>query len=82
MLHAVEFQKRGLPHGHIIVWLSRDTKELISTLIDSFISAEIPDLETDLLGYVLVSKHMMHGLCGAFNSRCPCMKVVHVQSFI
>lgn len=74
MLHAIEFQKRGLPHTHIIVWLSMYTIEPMSTLIDSFLSAEIPDPETDLLGYTLVSEHMMHGPCGALNEKSPYMK--------
>lgn len=74
VLHAVEFQKRGLPHAHIIVWLSGHTSEPTPALIDSFISAEIPDPENDLLGYVLVSEHMIHGPCGVLNDRCPCMK--------
>jgi hypothetical protein len=25
VLYTVEFQKRGLPHGHIIFWVSTDT---------------------------------------------------------
>ena len=74
MLHAVEFQKRGLPHAHIIAWLARDTAEPTSALIDSFVCAEIPDPQLDPLGYALVSEHMMHGLCGLLNDRCPCMK--------
>nr|ADB85380.1 putative retrotransposon protein [Phyllostachys edulis] len=74
LLHAVEFQKRGLPHAHIIAWLARDTAEPTSALIDSFVCAEIPDPQLDPLGYALVSEHMMHGPCGLLNDRCPCMK--------
>lgn len=74
VLHAVEFQKRGLPHAHIINWLTRDTTEPTPSLIDSFVSAEILDVESDPLGYALVSKHMMHGPCGSLNESCPCMK--------
>jgi len=35
VLYTVEFQKRGLPHGHILVWLKRlDTEMPISPLSD------------------------------------------------
>jgi hypothetical protein len=74
VLYTVEFQKRGLPHGHIIFWVSTDTSEPTPELIDSFISAEIPDLVVDPHGYALVSKHMVHGPCGIYNPNSPCMK--------
>ena len=74
MLHTVEFQKRGLPHAHIILWSSIDTTNPTPTLISSFISAEIPDPRADPLGYTLVAEHMMHGPCGKRNPICPCMK--------
>ena len=39
-LHVVEFQKRGLPHAHILLKFSA-TDELVTKLdIDSFISAK------------------------------------------
>ncbi|KAL6662326.1 hypothetical protein ACP70R_000185 [Stipagrostis hirtigluma subsp. patula] len=74
VLHCIEFQKRGLPHAHLLIWLSMDTSQPSAELIDSFISAEIPDPEVDPLGYALVAEHMMHGPCGQFNPKAPCMK--------
>ncbi|KAJ1266692.1 hypothetical protein BS78_08G171500 [Paspalum vaginatum] len=74
VLHTVEFQKRGLPHAHIIIWLLQDTSHPTPDFIDRFISAEIPDPNEDPLGYSLVAEHMMHGPCGAAFPRCPCMK--------
>jgi hypothetical protein len=74
VLYTVEFQKRGLPHGHIIFWVSMDTSQPTSELIDSFISAEIPDPAIDLLGYALVAEHMVHGPCGKYNLNSSCMK--------
>ncbi|KAM0926502.1 hypothetical protein ACQ4PT_003554 [Festuca glaucescens] len=73
-LYVVEFQKRGLPHTHTLIWLKRDTKEPSSVLIDGFISAELPDAEKDPLGYILVDEFMVHGPCGDLNKNCPCMK--------
>lgn len=73
-LHTMEFQKRGLPHAHILAWLADDNREVSPTPIDSFISAEISDPIPDPLGYVLVSEFMINGPCGSLNERCPCMK--------
>ncbi|KAM3257173.1 hypothetical protein ACQJBY_049478 [Aegilops geniculata] len=75
VLHTVEFQKRGLPHAHILVWQEKDDDRVVtSTLINSFISAEIPDPVEDPLGYALVAEFMMHGPCGIDGPKCPCMK--------
>jgi hypothetical protein len=43
-------------------------------LIDSFVTAKIPDPALDPLAYALVAEHMMHGPCGQQNPTCPCMK--------
>ena len=43
-MYTIEWQKRGLPHAHILVWL-RDTLHVHR--VDDFISAEIPDPEED-----------------------------------
>uniref|UniRef100_A0A0A9E0R5 Helitron helicase-like domain-containing protein n=1 Tax=Arundo donax TaxID=35708 RepID=A0A0A9E0R5_ARUDO len=74
ILHSIEFQKSGLPHVHILVWLNKDRTKMTIEKIDTYISAEIPDPKLDPLGYVLVSEHMMHDLCGEKDPHCPCMK--------
>jgi hypothetical protein len=74
VLYTIEFQKRGLPHVHIIFWVSTDTSQPTPTLIDSVITAEIPDPQQDHLGYTLVAEHMIHGPCGPNNMNAPCMK--------
>ena len=74
MLHTVEFQKRGLPHAHIILWTTADTLDPTPTMVDSYVTAEIPDPKQDPLGYALVAEHMIHGPCGSHNPACPCMK--------
>jgi len=74
VLHTVEFQKRGLPHAHIILWISADTVNPTPTLIDSFVTTEIPDPAIDPLAYALVAEHMVHGPCGRQHPTCPCMK--------
>jgi hypothetical protein len=74
VLYIVEFQKRGLPHIHCLVWLANSQTQISATAVDEFICAEIPDKDTDPLGYVLVDEFMIHGPCGNDNKKCPCMK--------
>ncbi|XP_020105809.1 uncharacterized protein LOC109722257 [Ananas comosus] len=72
-LYTIEFQKRGLPHVHILVWLHPDHKLPTTADIDSIISAEIPDKDLDPIGYATVSKFMIHGPCGSTNPKVSCM---------
>ncbi|XP_071689032.1 uncharacterized protein [Rutidosis leptorrhynchoides] len=74
VLYTIEFQKRGLPHYHTLVWLYSSASSLISKRIDDYISAELPDPRTDLAGYAVVSATMMHGPCGIPNLRAPFME--------
>ena len=43
-LHVVEFQKRGLPHAHILIILRPEDRLKSPDQYDNFISAEIPPL--------------------------------------
>ncbi|UYV68939.1 hypothetical protein LAZ67_6001728 [Cordylochernes scorpioides] len=70
-MFTIEWQKRGLPHSHILIWL----KDKIHPIqIDNVISAEIPNPEEDPNLYEVVIKNMIHGPCGTFNINAPCMK--------
>lgn len=73
VVYTVEFQKRGLPHAHILLWFAEGNKLISPEDIDEIISAEIPDEQVDPVGYKAVSQFMVHGPCGAANPRCPCM---------
>ncbi|XP_026402586.1 uncharacterized protein LOC113298127 [Papaver somniferum] len=70
-VHTVEFQKRGLPHMHALIFL--DGPEKIHTIeqVDKFVSAEFPDEETDPVLFETVRKCMVHGPCGPDSM---CMK--------
>ncbi|GBN85661.1 hypothetical protein AVEN_171880-1 [Araneus ventricosus] len=70
-LYSIEWQKRGLPHSHILIWL---TNTLSTNQIDDIISAEIPNPSTDKNLYDIVIKNVVHGQCGAFNSLSPRFK--------
>ncbi|CAN1293759.1 hypothetical protein LINPERPRIM_LOCUS22168 [Linum perenne] len=67
-----EFQKRGLPHAHMLVFLSAEDKIHCASQIDSVISAEIPDSSTDPECYDAVSRFMFHGPCGPLFPQAPC----------
>ncbi|XP_076938850.1 uncharacterized protein LOC143607202 [Bidens hawaiensis] len=73
IVYTVEFQKRGLPHAHICLFMHADHKLPTVDHIDPFILAEIPDKNEDPELYSLVSDHMMHGPCGYDNMNCSCM---------
>ena len=71
---VVEFQKRGLPHVHMLVMLAENDKLNNREDYDRIVRAEIPDRDEEPQFYNLVLKHMIHGPCGALNKTSSCMK--------
>lgn len=72
-MHVIEFQKRGLPHAHMLVWLHPNDKPKSPAQIDKLVSAEIPDKDTDPECYEAVKNYMIHGPCGKDFSYSSCM---------
>ena len=72
-VYTIEFQKRGLPHMHCLIFLRDPDKLLTPEAIDSCIWARWPDPETQPLLFETVKKCMVHGPCGAENPNAPCM---------
>ncbi|XP_076916723.1 uncharacterized protein LOC143576541 [Bidens hawaiensis] len=72
-LYTIEFQKRGLPHCHMLFWVSPADKIIITDDVDRHISAEIPNPDTDPKLYKIVSECMIHGPCGLARPNAPCM---------
>ncbi|XP_022041450.2 uncharacterized protein LOC110944034 [Helianthus annuus] len=72
-LYTIEFQKRGLPHCHLLVWVAPSHKIRDATQIDDFISAEIPDPSTQPHLHQVVTDLMMHGPRGVVKPDSPCM---------
>ncbi|CAI9270649.1 unnamed protein product [Lactuca saligna] len=72
-LYTIEFQKRGLPHCHLLLWIDHPNKIKDASQLDEYISAEIPDPITDPILYRIVTESMMHGPCGIAKDDAPCM---------
>ncbi|KAF7808150.1 ATP-dependent DNA helicase PIF1 [Senna tora] len=72
-IYSIEFQKRGLPHAHNLIWLNAEHKLTNETLIDSVICAKIPDPDTNPKLYEAVKTFMIHGPCGSVRKSSPCM---------
>ena len=84
-LWVVEFQKRGLPHAHILIIL--DSKDIPKTAeqVDQIVCAELPP-NPDEPGiceeekakrqplWDIVINNMIHGPCGDQNKESPCME--------
>ncbi|XP_062714405.1 uncharacterized protein LOC115261339 [Aedes albopictus] len=70
-MYTIEWQKRGLPHSHNLIWL---VNKLQPAQIDEVISAELPNPVEDPELYAVVTKNMIHGPCGNLNLNSPCMK--------
>nr|GEU38903.1 ATP-dependent DNA helicase PIF1-like [Tanacetum cinerariifolium] len=72
LVYVIEFQKRGLPHTHILLWLEENSKCKTAAQIDNIISAELPSLTKDPDGYKVVTDYMLHGPCGKDEKYAPC----------
>ena len=66
-IHTVEYQKRGLPHMHLLIFVNYNSCLNTPDDVDEMIRAEFPDetLEPEL--HALVIKYMVHGPC---DSQC------------
>ncbi|XP_020266488.1 uncharacterized protein LOC109841977 [Asparagus officinalis] len=73
-VHVIEFQKRGLPHAHMLIILMGKHKIVSSDHYDKYVSAEIPNQYENPILYELVKKHMMHGPCGELDMKNVCMQ--------
>ena len=69
---TIEFQKRGLPHAHILLVMRSGHKPRTAADVDRVVTAELPDkddpLQKDLYETVVTS--MLHGPCGEVGKPC------------
>jgi hypothetical protein len=75
LVRTIEYQKRGLPHCHLLLWVKDSHHFNDPEYLDRFISAELPDPEAEPELYRVVSRHMVHGPCGIYNTKLPCTEV-------
>ncbi|GBN87292.1 hypothetical protein AVEN_145953-1 [Araneus ventricosus] len=73
-VYTIEFQKRGMPHAHILIVLRAADKFSTSEQIDKFVRAEIPSSIENLRLHEIVTKCLMHGPCGIDNPEAHCME--------
>ncbi len=73
-IYVVEFQKRGLPHAHILIFFTKDCKPHTVEDVDRMISVELPNSEMNKLAHKTVARCTMHGPCGATFPNAPCME--------
>ncbi|XP_016162496.1 uncharacterized protein LOC107605218 [Arachis ipaensis] len=71
---TVEFQKRGLPHAHILLFMSNEFNPQTLDHIDKHITAEISNENERPNLHGAVQNYMVHGPCGPYNKNSPCMK--------
>ncbi|UYV67510.1 hypothetical protein LAZ67_5001019 [Cordylochernes scorpioides] len=74
MVYVIEYQKRGLPHAHILLFLNGESKLRTEEDVDNVVWAEIPDEEKYPVLNSIVLENMIHGPCGTRNPNCPCME--------
>ena len=73
-VHVFEFQKRGLPHVHMLLILDDNDKLHSLDDYDRIVRAEIPSKDDEPQLHSAVLRHMIHGPYGTQNQRSPCMK--------
>ena len=73
VVYSIEFQKRGLPHTHILLFLHDNDKYPSATDIDRIINVEIFDDKNNPIALEAVQQFMIHGSCGVVNPFSPYM---------
>ena len=73
MVYTIEFQKRGLPHMHLLIFLNGNHKIRNAEHVDKIVSAQIPDKDAHPMLYDAVTKFMIHGPCGPERPHALCM---------
>src|SRR6202453_2341635 len=73
LVYTIEFQKRGLPHIHILIFLHHLYKIFNADDVDKIVSAQLPDAVAHPMLHQTVTKCMLHGPCGPDFPNALCM---------
>ena len=68
-IHVIEFQKRGLPHANILLWLCNEDKLRTADDVDKLICAELPYPAAQPHLYEIIKSRMVHCPCGIINGK-------------
>lgn len=71
---VVEYQKRGLPHAHMLIILHPDDRPTSPEDFDKIVSAELPNKATHPNLWTTVTSTLLHGPCGRINPGQVCME--------
>ncbi|KAK9839693.1 hypothetical protein WJX81_006615 [Elliptochloris bilobata] len=72
--YAIEWQKRGFPHMHLLLIFDDAAHPRSADDYDAIVCAELPDLDTEPSLCARITQCMMHGPCGVHRHNAPCMK--------
>lgn len=80
--YVVEFQKRGLPHAHILLILEERARPTTVEQVDNMVCATLPDKDAEPELWTTVVNCMLHAPCGERERRRgegprPCMREVN-----
>ena len=62
-VYTIEYQKCGLPHMHLLVFLEEPDKIHAVEQVDPIISAQIPDPQIHPQLHAAITRSMLHGPC-------------------
>ena len=73
-VYTIEFQKRVLPHAHILLILSDFATPRDIVEYDRIACAELPDAVLQPRLHAIIKRCMIHGPCGVAKKSAPCSR--------
>jgi Helitron helicase-like domain at N-terminus len=73
-VYTIEFQKRGLPHMHLLLGLFPQFHPITPEDVHTIIRATWPHPQNEPRLFQIVKHSMVHGPCGPNNPNAPCMR--------
>lgn len=70
--YSIEYQKRGLPHAHLLLFLHPDCVPRCPEQVDELVRAQVP--RDDPVLAAIVKSQLTHGPCGSEFPNAPCMR--------
>ncbi|KAK6031189.1 hypothetical protein OSTOST_02664 [Ostertagia ostertagi] len=70
-VYVIEFQKRGLPHCHMLLIMKERWKVRTPEECDRAVTAEIPNPETEPELHAAITSYMIHRRCGPADPQSP-----------